>query len=816
MLVVLGNNLLRLPVRKLLRVTGAVIDIPLPALQVLQIEFQRQIRHVAGDEAPDVFPVQTMDQRLLLVGVGKRCNHIGERRLVVGDLHIRVTEFAVLQVFDGPVQTDQLQLIQLVAGPPAAGGLNDLPRDKLLQGLTENINPAGLAGQPEDGIFLKLVLFIGALNELPDNAIDVCPQQQVQLIAVDIGCGNILQGLQPAILPIGELPAIHQKALRHGFPERQAGHRHAQDIGMAVKGFLDPLRNLKQEVEVVFNGVIVGAAAVLVVPEPGGEDLLCLFIGVIQSGIDGVHTVPVHVAEHVHIEGADQLGRVREVIAAQLAGQGELEQLHHPVGQVIAAKVGIAVLIGRSNINLVGYPVIVDAEPAGGQVRGTAAAVDNERLVELAVLIPLILDHFGDGVVEDGHALVQHIFALQLVIGQNLLEELDEKGLLLHRRGDMQAAEIALEPLPGAANHILQKRLDDVPAGGKHPVALAVHQLLHPVGVANPAFEVVEDAEALVDVAQMEQPVGLMAEGVADLAVVDADDRRHGGKDQRFRVVMLHIQVGHIVDLVPLQNLGDGVALQPFKVGVVQIDARGGVGGAEVDGQGHPALQQGPHLEVQDGDRVETQVLRHDGRVLHIEPVQEIGLDPVHAVKGVVPDPGLLAVQPRRLGDEQAVGIAAIGPEVEDGAQLPAADQQGVGVRQLRQIADGEVVEVFDGDPIIGGDLGAAPEGVGVVEIQPCGGKQLLQPLPAAVHRLRDEQPVLPAAEPQDLPDQHVLVQRGVDAVDQTLLAADFPELVGGHQLQFFPAVVVQGLFRDRAAVECIAVPAQMDRRLSC
>ena len=102
------------------------------------------------------------------------------------------------------------------------------------------------------------------------------------------------------------------------------------------------------------------------------------------------------------------------------------------------------------------------------------------------------------------------------------------------------------------------------------------------------------------------------------------------------------------------------------------------------------------------------------------------------------------------------------------------------------------------------------------MEIQPRGGKQPLQPLPAAFHRFRDEQPVLPATEPQDLADQHILVQRGVDTVDQPLLAADFPQLVGGHQLQFFPAIIVQGLFGDCTAVECIAVPAQMDRRLSC
>ena len=126
------------------------------------------------------------------------------------------------------------------------------------------------------------------------------------------------------------------------------------------------------------------------------------------------------------------------------------------------------------------------------------------------------------------------------------------------------------------------------------------------------------------------------------------------------------------------------------------------------------------------------------------------------------------------------------------------------------------MVEILNGDPVVGGDLSAAPEGVGLVQIQACGREEFLQPLPAAVYRFCDEQPVLPAAEPHDLPDQHILVQRGVDAVDQPLLAADLPELVGGHQLQFFPAVVVQGLLGDCAAVECIAVPAQMDRRLSC
>ena len=35
----------------------------------------------------------------------------------------------------------------------------------------------------------------------------------------------------------------------------------------------------------------------------------------------------------IHIEGANQVCRVGQVITAQLAGQRELEQLHHPIGQ---------------------------------------------------------------------------------------------------------------------------------------------------------------------------------------------------------------------------------------------------------------------------------------------------------------------------------------------------------------------------------------------------------------------------------------------------------------------------------------------------
>ena len=105
----------------------------------------------------------------------------------------------------------------------------------------------------------------------------------------------------------------------------------------------------------------------------------------------------------------------------------------------------------------------------------------------------------------------------------------------------MQTAEIALKPLPGTANHVLQERLDDVPAGSEYPMPLAVYQLLHSIRVAYPAFQVIEHTEAFINVAQVEQPVSLMAEGVADFTAVNADNRCHGGKDQGFGIVVLYI-----------------------------------------------------------------------------------------------------------------------------------------------------------------------------------------------------------------------------------------------------------------------------------
>lgn len=103
---VFGDNIFRLLVCKFFWVAGAIVDIPLPSLQVLQIEFQGQIRHVAGDKAPDILPVQAVNQRFFLVGVGERRDDIGERCLVMGNPHVRIAEFAVLEIFDGAVQTN--------------------------------------------------------------------------------------------------------------------------------------------------------------------------------------------------------------------------------------------------------------------------------------------------------------------------------------------------------------------------------------------------------------------------------------------------------------------------------------------------------------------------------------------------------------------------------------------------------------------------------------------------------------------------------------------------------------------------------------
>ena len=210
----------------------------------------------------------------------------------------------------------------------------------------------------------------------------------------------------------GQLPSVHQHTLRRGLLDRDAGHGHTQYVGVAVEAGLDPLRRLEQEVEVVLDRVVVRPAPVLVVPEPGGDHSLRLGVGPVQLRVDAVHSLPVHRAEHVNIKGPDQLVCVREIVAAQLAGQGQLQKLHDPERQVIAAKVGVAIFVGGGNVDLVGYPAVCDPEAAGGQVGGTAAAINDKRAVGGAVFILFLLDQGGNRVVEDSHTLVQHVFAL--------------------------------------------------------------------------------------------------------------------------------------------------------------------------------------------------------------------------------------------------------------------------------------------------------------------------------------------------------------------------------------------------------------------
>lgn len=169
-----GHDLLCLLVAELVGVAGTVVNIPLPPLQVFQVELQRQVGHVAGDEAAGVLPVQAVDECDLLVGVGKGGDHIGEGRLLMGDPHVGIPKHFVFQILDGPVQADELQLVVLLA-LVAPGGLDDLPGDKLFQRVPEDVDLAGLAGEAQDAVLRKLPLLIGALHKLPDDNL-ISPQ----------------------------------------------------------------------------------------------------------------------------------------------------------------------------------------------------------------------------------------------------------------------------------------------------------------------------------------------------------------------------------------------------------------------------------------------------------------------------------------------------------------------------------------------------------------------------------------------------------------------------------------------------------------
>ena len=174
-----GHDLLGLLVFEFVRVAGAVINIPLPPLQILQVELQSQVSHIAGDKPADVLPIQAVDQCDFLIGVRKGSDYIGERRLLMGDPHVGISKHFVLQILNGPVQTDELQLIVLLA-LVAPGGLDDLSGDKLLQRVPEDVDLAGLAGEAQDAVLRKLPLLIGPLHKLSDDAVNVRPQQEVE------------------------------------------------------------------------------------------------------------------------------------------------------------------------------------------------------------------------------------------------------------------------------------------------------------------------------------------------------------------------------------------------------------------------------------------------------------------------------------------------------------------------------------------------------------------------------------------------------------------------------------------------------------
>ena len=59
---------------------------------------------------------------------------------------------------------------------------------------------------------------------------------------------------------------------------------------------------------------------------------------------------------------------------------------------ILRMAVSSTVLICGGNVYLIGHPAVSNTETAGGQVGGAAAAVDDKRLVELAVLIPFALN----------------------------------------------------------------------------------------------------------------------------------------------------------------------------------------------------------------------------------------------------------------------------------------------------------------------------------------------------------------------------------------------------------------------------------------
>ena len=176
------------------------------------------------------------------------------------------------------------------------------------------------------------------------------------------------------------------------------GQDDLEGASLLEESFFDLFGTMEQEVEVVLDLEVIRAAFLLPLLEFRRNDCLCHFIGFVDTTVQSIGTVFVHTAEDIHIKAPQQflgtcnlthtlpclcikggliaiylmlqgpvaIGLLLVIVLRQKFRNLEFQELHDAVGQVVAAKIRIAIFVGRFDIDLVGNPLIIHPELTGG------------------------------------------------------------------------------------------------------------------------------------------------------------------------------------------------------------------------------------------------------------------------------------------------------------------------------------------------------------------------------------------------------------------------------------------------------------------
>lgn len=547
-----------LPVLLLPVVVGiAVLEDAVPVL-----EHQLEVRDVPvpGQVPAGLLAVEAVDEHHLAAVVGHAADGVGYGGHGVAQVHVGKAELLGIDILDGAPDAGKLELrdAAFAVVPGLLLKLDALSGHELLERLAEDVNAAGLPRKLYHGIGVERPVGIKFQQELVDDAVDVRLQQELDFLDVEHHVGKGVVVYQLPVLPHHEVPAVYARDAQVLVLLVVIRLEAVPDNPLArIELLLHLVRYLEQEIEVVLDHVVVVPRVVFVPLEARGDDFLRRVVCLVEPVIDLVLPELVHIAEDVLARDGDEVVDVHHFLPAVVVGKHDLDVLHDAVRDVVAAEVCVAVLVGCLDVDAVCDAVIADGELARAQVGRAAAAVDNQRGIECAVLVALLFYQAVDGVVDYRRPLVKHVHRVNLILGQQIREHPVKLLLELHGACEVELPETALESLLGTPDDVQEVLPDDGSPDDLGDMPLLVRDLLHLFVAPHPPFHLVKDAERLVVVFHAGILFRLVAEVVYDVVPVAAVCHARDGREHRhpFFLAFLIIQKIDLIDGVKLHTV---------------------------------------------------------------------------------------------------------------------------------------------------------------------------------------------------------------------------------------------------------------------